>query len=511
VVGKGVVFRNGDALAAGALWPEPKHRALMDRAPRRRPLPEPGHAPGRGGVAGRAGPAPPVDPRPALSLQCRVGARAWLRGWTGALRSPRGAREDLVSYQTRCLRALIPHAYSRVAYYRRLFDDAGVDPRQIRSIEDLARIPTTSREDLQASSPADLCDAGARIDSLLVTRTSGSTGAPLTVRRTAAEERLLLAFRFQATREFGLRFTMRRVQIDYFSPEALRREGGRTFYQRLGIHARLLIDWRTPKHEMLDRIERFRPHVLSGPPSILSGVASELTDQERRRIGVHLVTTGGETVTPSVRQLLERAFGAPVIERYGSHELVFIAVRPPGGRGYRVCEDALVVEVLRDGKPVRPGERGEIVLTSLHLFAMPFIRYRLGDEVTLADAGHEHPAGYTTLGSIDGRSIDRFLLPDGSVVHPYTFSSAIERSGVGVRQFQVIQAERDAFQVRVVLLRGQAADVGALARCLRDALPATVSVQVEVVESLQPATPRKLRTYITYESLATRKAGGGPP
>ena len=436
--------------------------------------------------------------------------RALLRGWTGVLCSPRNSRNDLVSYQERCLRELIPHAYSRVPYYRRLFDEAGVDPKRIRTIEDLARIPTTSRADIQGLPPAEVCDASSTIESLLVVRTSGSTGAPLTVWRTDAEERLLLAFRFRATSEFGLRPTMRRVQIDYFSPETLQREGGRPFYQRLGIHPRLLIDWRMPKIEMIDQIERFRPHVLSGPPSILSWLASELTDHDRRRIRVDLVTTGGETVTPAMRQLIERTFGALVIERYGSHEFVFIAVRAPRGRGYQVCEDAVVVEVLRDGRPAGPGETGEIVLTALHLFAMPFIRYRLGDEVTLGEGTGDHSSCYTTLGSIEGRTIDRFFLPDGSVIHPYVFSSAIERSGSAVRQFQVIQEERASFRVRVVLQRDQRRDLGGLARCLREALPATVSIQIDLAESLQPATSRKPRTYIAYESLSAWKAAEKP-
>src|SRR5262245_29817643 len=204
--------------------------------------------------------------------------RAFLRGWEGVLRSPRTSREHLISYQERCLRELIPHAYARVPYYRRLFDEAGVDPQRIRTVGDLARIPISSRADIQRLSPSEICDERSRIDSLLVIKTSGSTGAPLTIRRTALEERLLLAFRFRATSEFGLKPSMRRVQIDYFSPETLQREGGRHFYERLGIHPKLRIDWRTPKSEMLDQIERFRPHLLTGPPSILSWVASELTE-----------------------------------------------------------------------------------------------------------------------------------------------------------------------------------------------------------------------------------------
>jgi len=438
-----------------------------------------------------------------------VGPRALLRGWAGVLRAPRMSREDLVSYQERCLRQLIPHAYARVPYYRRLFDDAGVDPARIRTIEDLARIPISSREDIQRLRPDEICDAGARIDSLLVVRTSGSTGAPLTVRRTAVEERLLLTFRFRAATEFGLRPTMRRVQIDYFSAETLKREGRRRFHERLGLHPRLLIDWQTPKREMIDQIERFRPHVLSGPPSILSWIGGELTEEDRRRIRVELITTGGETVTPATRRVIETAYGAPLVERYGSHEFVYIAVRSPRGGGYRVCEDAVVVEVLRDGQPVRAGESGEIVLTALHLYAMPFIRYRLGDEVRLADAAGPHSTCYTMLGSIEGRTMERFFLADGSVIHPYTFSSAIERSGVAVRQFQVIQEQRDAFRVRVVLPHDQGTDLRRIAACLRDVLPATISVHVDTAESLWSPRSRKLRTYIPCEFLRARTAAEG--
>lgn len=260
---------------------------------------------------------------------------------------------------------------------------------------------------------------------------------------------------------------------------------------------------------MIDQIERFRPHVLSGPPSILSWMANELTDDDRRRIAVDLVTTGSETVTPAMRLVIEQTFGAPLIERYGSHEFVFIGVRAPGAAGYTACEDAVVVEVLRDGEPVRPGETGEIVLTALHLFAMPFIRYRLGDTVTLGEAAGDHAGCYTTLSSIEGRTIERFFLSDGSVVHPYAFSGAIERSGIAVIQFQVVQEERTSFRVRVLVPRDQQGARDQLARCLRAALPATVSVQVDLAGFLRSTTSRKLRTYITYESLSAWKADGG--
>ena len=184
------------------------------------------------------------------------------------------------------------------------------------------------------------------------------------------EERLLLAYRVRAMGELGLGPGARRAIIDHLHPGRHRGDVARRWlHGRLGVMPRLWIDWRTPKKEILAVLERFQPQVLWGPPSIISWLADELTDDDRRRISARMIVTGSETLTPRMRGQIERGFGLPIADVYGSHEVVFIAIQVPqpdrDAPLYRVCEESVAIEVLRDGSPAGPGETGEVVVTAL--------------------------------------------------------------------------------------------------------------------------------------------------
>lgn len=420
--------------------------------------------------------------------------------WRGlrGLRARPELREQVLEYQFECLRAVLDHAYRRVPYYRHRLDDARLHPSDIRSVDDLRALPITDRRDLQALGAEELCDSGVRPESLRTLTTSGSTGAPLTVRRTMNEERLLLGFRALATGAFGDGLGARRVQIDHFSAETLAAEGRPCFYERLGILPRLLVDWRTPKQELLSALDRFRPDIINGPPSILSWLASEMTDEDRRRITASMVLTGAETNLPEIRRTIEQGFGLPVADLYGCHEVVFIAMQRPDLGDYRICEEASLVEVLKsDGEPAAPGEAGEVVVTGLHSFAMPFIRYRLGDQVVVGEA----QGPYNSLRSIDGRVIDRFQLPSGRVLHGYTLGQVVKMGGLEARRFQITQERRDRFQVRIVAPGAALGQTEPVREAMLDLLEPGVKVQVELVDEIAPQEGGKFYPFVSVERL----------
>jgi phenylacetate-CoA ligase len=417
-----------------------------------------------------------------------------------ALFSPRPTvREQVISYQERCLRHLIRHAYQHVPYYRRLFDDAGLSPSDIQCLNNLADIPLTSRSTIQSLEPTEICAAGSHIPSLRWIKTSGSTGAPLTVRRTMTEERILLALRARACAAFGLGLRTRRVQLDYFNGQVRHADSKTKLYERLGLLPRLMIDWDTPKEEVVSAIERFRPHIISGTPSVLSWLAQELTEQDRRRMHPQILITGAETLTPIMREQIERGFGVPAVNCYGAHEVVFIAMQQPDQDDLTVCEESVIFEVLKDGRPTKPGERGEVVVTALHSFTMPFIRYRLGDQVILGDTPGRNNGPYTTIRSIEGRVIDFFILPNGRTVHPYDFNSEIKACGVDVRRFQIVQERRDFFRIHLVLGPAPAHDLEGLLHRIRRCLGPDITAQIEEAQTLPPSRSGKFYPYVTLE------------
>jgi phenylacetate-CoA ligase len=289
--------------------------------------------------------------------------------------------------------------------------------------------------------------------------------------------------------------------IDHLDPSTLRKVNRQSLHQRLGLLPCLLIDWRSTKAEIVNRLERFRPHVVAGPPTILSSLADDLTDEDRRRLSVELARTGSEKLTEPMRRRIECGFGVPVVDRFGCHEAVFVAAQRPGRQDYRVCGESVVIEVLKDGRPAQPGESGELIVTALHSFAMPFIRYRLGDQVV---AGRSDDA-YQALESIDGRTVDRFKLPSGRVIHGYTLGQAVETSGLQVRRFQITQERRDAFRVQLLPHSGTPS-VEPLAVALRDLLEPGVSVSIEIVDALENDGSRKFYPFVSLERIEAWRA-----
>lgn len=122
-------------------------------------------------------------------------------------RHPHAGREQIVAYRNDRVRRLIRHAYHHVPYYRHLFDRHHLSPEQIRSVEDLARIPITTRKDLQDLPVEDLVMRPVNPSSLIPSQSSGSSGCSITVRRSWCEERLHNAFRWRALLSYGLRPT----------------------------------------------------------------------------------------------------------------------------------------------------------------------------------------------------------------------------------------------------------------------------------------------------------------
>jgi phenylacetate-CoA ligase len=404
------------------------------------------------------------------------------------------SRREIVAFQEARLQRLIRHAHRRVPYYRRLLDEAGIDPDRITTIEDLRRVPITARRDIQALPGHVLCDRSVRAASLYTVTTSGTTGNPLRVRRTWLEENVLLSLRARAARAHGLGVRTRRAHIDFLdagtAPMSRRR-----MHERVGLLRRLLIDWQTPTAALVDAVVRFRADVVSGPPSVLSWLAPALGDRDRRRMAIRRIFVGTETLTPAMRRAIERGFGAPAVDVYGCHECVFLAMQRPGTGAYRVCEESVILEVLRGGEPARPGDTGDVVVTALHSFAMPFIRYRLGDRVTLGDAPRDGDDPYLALSAIDGRSIDRFVLSGGRTLHAYSLGGAIEGCA-GVRTFQVIQEARDGFHVRVEPQAGAPAVASDVRRALEAVLGPGIAVRVELVPTLRAEGSRKFRGYV---------------
>jgi phenylacetate-CoA ligase len=151
-----------------------------------------------------------------------------------------------------------------------------------------------------------------------------------------------------------------------------------------------------------------------------------------------------------MRRQITKAFKAPVFEAYTSREFGVIAWECKETGELHTSDDSVIVEVLKDGRPGAKGERGEVVGTSLHSFAMPFIRYSLGDIVTKGSETCRCGQPFSAIRGIQGRMIDYFPLPGGRMIHPYEIVLALLQEAPWIRQYQLIQEREDRIALRVV-------------------------------------------------------------
>ena len=356
---------------------------------------------------------------------------------------------------------------------------------------------------MQERPACDLVSAGCDPERLVTHRTSGSTGSPLTIRRTPFEEWLLRGLRLREQLRLGLRLTDLRASVGLSHPPGQ--------YQPHPFHTRLRllriepVDCLLKARDLLNHLAEMRPDVIAGYPGTLDWVAPEVTTEDRNRIRPRFILTASETLTPEMRRRITECFGAPVYDSYAAHEFNLIACECRETGLYHVCDPSVVVEVLKEGEPAGSGEQGELVATALHSYSMPFLRYRLGDVVTRGPSPCPCGAPNSTLQSIQGRTTDRFPLPDGTTIHPYHLVLPLTRDAPWVRGYQIIQERTDRIVIRVVPLSGRYPTPEELAR-VRDAVQRpvglSVTVTLELAAELPPASSGKFRPY--YSLVADR-------
>ncbi len=413
-------------------------------------------------------------------------------------RHPAASAESIARFRDRRARELVAHAYARVPYYRRLFDAAGLRPRHVRSAADLRHVPVTSKADLRGLPASDLVASGVDPASLVTHTTGGSSGEPFVIRRAWMEERLHGLLRWRSLRPLGVSARDRIVAVVYQHAAAPPDEAvAQRVMKRSGRFQGSIVHAMMPMEEILARLADAQADVIGGYAGVLARIAEAVGRGEAPTVKPRLLITGGEMLTPGMAEQIESGFGVRVYDTYASHEFSRIAVQCPTTRAYHVCDESVALEVLRDGEPVAVGERGEVVGTALHSFAMPLIRYRLEDVVTRGPAACSCGARRSTLGEIQGRMVDMFTLRGARVVHPYELAGAIKSSSIRwTKQYQIVQEREDRVVFRVVAkAEPSEAELGEMRAAAAGVLGADVQFVVDRVDDLALEGRGKFRVY----------------
>lgn len=355
----------------------------------------------------------------------------------------------LQQYQDNALQALLKHADNHVPWYRDLFKQNNIDINDIRTTADLARLPTLSKSDIVDHFDAMQANVSMRRSSKT---TGGSTGQAVTLIKNAdalARERAATARAYRwagieigdaQARFWGVPLTaqgkLKYRAIDFVT--------NRTRLSAFNTNDKVM-------QEFYSKLLRLKPKYFYGYVSIILDFARYYADNKLAPIpGLQCIITTSEVLSDEARHTIEATFGVKVYNEYGCGEVGSIAHECEHGNMH-IMADNLVVEIDTNANP--DGNSGELVVTDLFNYAMPLIRYRLGDFASLANEACACGRGLPVIEKIHGRAYDTIVTAEGNRYHPevlmYVFEELKTRNS-GIRQFQVIQKKHDLFSVNLV-------------------------------------------------------------
>jgi phenylacetate-CoA ligase len=294
-------------------------------------------------------------------------------------------RKAILELQNERLQIVLNQAYSNVDFYRRKFDEAGLSPDDIKTLEDLKRVPFTSRKDLMENYPYGMFAVPLR-DVVRLQFPLGLYGNPIVIGYTQRDLDIWreLVARIMA----GIGITEHDIiQVAFNYGLFL---GAIRFNQSAELIGAAVVPSSIASAEVQLRImEDFRSTVLASTPSFALHILETLQKKgiDPRTLSLKIGLFGAEPWPEEVRRFIEDSWGIKAYDIYGVNELVEpgVAGECMAQAGLHIFEDHFLPEVIdpATGKPLEPGREGELVLTTLTTNAYPLLRYRTSDITTL--------------------------------------------------------------------------------------------------------------------------------
>lgn len=408
------------------------------------------------------------------------------------------SKNEIAAYQKKHLMRIIEHCCTHVPFYRSCFSDRKIKPDDIRDLNDLSLLPIINKDILKSKFNDFKADNS--IDfSPVEWHTGGSTGKPLKFYhdKSVREFTGALTWRYQAWAGQSLsdRFVMMRSPIGY-------REGKidvTTPYKYDPISRMLEINTTNLDAEhvknALGLFKEFNPAYLHTYPSVANILALFILKNPEYKIQLKGVLSSSEFLYTETRKNIERAFECKVYNFYGMEEAVTFAYECEKG-AMHVCFELGIFEIVKDGRPCKTGEIGELVCTGLHNYSMPLIRYATGDFGYFKDGECSCGRNMPVIEVYGGREKDLLVTRSGivNIVSSVSISDNIK----GLKEFQIIQEDLDTIVVKIVKDDDYAdTDKDEILRGLRNLLGNDIRIMFEFTDKIPRSSAGKFKFVIS--------------
>ncbi|MBF4475244.1 phenylacetate--CoA ligase family protein [Methanobacterium formicicum] len=369
-------------------------------------------------------------------------------------KSQNWTKEQLEIYQLEKLNQLLNHAYVNVPYYARIFDERGIKPSDIQSIEDLNLLPILTKEIIK-DNINDLKSTSLPENKLEYVTTGGSTGDPMGFYYEKGVSRAQeWAFIKTLWDRVGYRF---RDKCVILRGNVVKNHEKGIFWEKSFFNRWLILSSYHLSDENLgmyvEKIREFDPRFIQAYPSAVTILAKYMEKKELEPFeNLKAVLCGSENIHIWQRELVERVLGCRVFSWYGHSERAILAGECELSSSYHIFPEYGIFELIdHKGNPTKD-EKGIIVSTSLTNYAMPFIRYKTDDVgIILKENKCNCGRNYPLLSTIEGRLQEYIITKNRSVVsltalifsqHFYSFSM--------IKEMQIVQEEVGKIIIKII-------------------------------------------------------------
>lgn len=410
------------------------------------------------------------------------------------------SRDELLAHQSAKLREVVKHEYENVPLYRARMDAKGIEPGDIRTIEDLRYLPFIEKTDLRDEFPYGLL-AVPKEEIVRIHGSSGTTGKPIVSGYTRSDVEIWSEMMARTLTAAGCG-QGDIVQVAYgfglFT-------GGFGAYQgadRIGAMVLPMSSGNTQRQIMM--MHDMGTTILCCTPSyatFLGETIREMGLDPRKDLKLRAGCFGAEPWTEAMRQKIEELLGIDACDIYGLTEICGpgVAYECLAKNGMHINEDHVIAEILdpATGEPLPYGQEGELVFTTITKRGMPMLRYRTHDLCTLTDERCECGRTFARMGRITGRT-DDMLIVRGVNVFPSQIESVLVKTH-GVAPHYMIYVDRenssDVMEIQVELTEEMFSDtVGQIEQVQRSIFEGIKSV-VGVATKIKLVAPKSLQRF----------------
>jgi phenylacetate-CoA ligase len=388
------------------------------------------------------------------------------------------------------LKRLLDHAWRTVPFYRRVWDDAGVHPSDVRTFADFEQLPVLTKADIRRHG-RDLLSSAYNPKTLRVKETSGSTGVPLTIRIDEPSVQWKTACTLRSDQWSGWRRGQRVAKLwgnpDSGNPGWKYRLRNAVLDRAINLNTLGMDDSQIA--EFVASIRRRRPGLLFGHAHSLYLIAGRLKQQGIADIRPNGIVSTSMHLHDWQRQTIEEVFGTPVTNRYGCEEVSLIACECEKHHGLHLNSDSVYAEVPAGGK---------LLVTDLTNFAMPIIRYRVGDVVTPSSRVCPCGRGLPLIERVEGREADYVLTPAGKLISGISLTDNFVMKIPGAAQMQIVQETLHDLLIRMVKDDGFGPDgLNRVGDVVREMFGGGMRYEVEFVDAIPQEPSGKYRFCIS--------------